>query len=441
MTTDSDRPADLLDRFRVWADAAAPQPGAGPVDPDRADVAMRAVIASDAIEADAEALARHRFSEIGNQVMRDLEALERDRTHPPDGDALTDEAIAEREAAIRERASEALAKLSSADRSRLTRRRAAPPAPITATAARKLPRPEKLLSASGQSGAVLTIGEICLLAGAGGIGKSALAGEIALAVASCSNPSAPRDVGNLLDVHGRRGPVLWAAYEETPGEIGARLDALGEATGQATALSAVHILDMRNWPLYGPGERNGAAGLYSARPERLEGWGAMADAASALTPRLIVLDPTLAAYVGEMNAVAPVREFVGALCDLARSCNAGVLALAHSTKAARGGGKESSDPFNPGQIAGSAAWHDAVRGAMVLDYDDDPEAGPQRRLAISKANMGPARILRSAVPRRQGGGSDGWIIGFQAGGDSWHNPNAPGAYSAKTNDGSGLRGV
>lgn len=306
-----------------------------------------------------------------------------------------------------------------------------PPKPMTAADARKLPRPQALLSASGQGGAVLSIGEICLLAGAGGVGKSALAGEIALAVASCDNPSAPRDAGGLLDIHGRRGPVLWLAYEETPGEIGARLAALGEATGQATAVEAVHILDMRGWPLYGPGERNGAAGLYSARPERLEGWGAMADAAGALAPRLIVIDPTLAAYVGEGNAVAPVREFLAALCQIARSASAGILALAHSTKAARSTRKESPDPFDPGQIAGSAAWHDGVRGALVLDYDDDPEAGPQRRLAVSKANMGPSRILRSARPRRFGDGTDGWIIGFAADSDHWRNPNAPGATQAQ----------
>ena len=315
------------------------------------------------------------------------------------------------------------------------------PVPVSASEAAMLPRPKRLLSAASRDGAVLSVGEICLLAGAGGVGKSALAGEVTLAVADPGSPNdrSRRSAGGLLDIHGGSGPVLWLAYEEAPGEIGARLAALAEATGRETAATdAVHILDMRGWPLYGPGDRHGASGLYSARPEPLDGWRAVTDAA-ALAPRLIVIDPMLSAYVGEGNAVAPVREFLGALAGLAREREAGVLALAHSTKAARASKTHKPDPFDPGQIAGSAAWHDGVRGALVLDYDEDPQAGPQRRLAITKANMGPSRILCPAIPRRKGGGSD-WIIGFHAeeGGRGWHSPvtaDSSGNGAAGTNRG------
>ena len=60
----------------------------------------------------------------------------------------------------------------------------------------------------------------------------------------------------------------------------------------------------------------------------------------------------------------------------------------------------------------------------MLDYEDDPQAGPQRRLAVTKANMGPARILCPAIPRRMGSGSD-WIIGFHSEprGPGWHAPD------------------
>ena len=354
------------------------------------------------IEAAAEALAAF-APDLGEAARRDaLDALR----HAVE--RLSEDAGA---AAIRT----ALAGLSEEQRAALAPRPKRP-APMTAAAAAKLPRPPRLLSASGKDGAVLSVGEICLLAGAGGVGKSALAGEIALAAADPGNPEdrGQRNAGGLLDIYGGPGPVLWLAWEETPGEIGARLAALAGATDRAGAMEAVHILDMRGWPLYGPGERHGAAGLYSARPEPLAGWQTMAGAFAATAPRLVVLDPMLAAYVGEGNAVAPVREFLAALAGLARESNAGVLALAHSTKASR----RDKDPFDPGQIAGSAAWHDGVRGALVLDYEDDPQAGPQRRLAVTKANMGPARILRTAIPRRKGGGND-WIIGFHAGEDGW----------------------
>ncbi len=316
------------------------------------------------------------------------------------------------------------------------------PKPITATEAAKLPPPTRLLSASGRAGAVLTLGEVCLLAGAGNVGKSPLAGEIALAVADPDAP-AQRLAGGLFDVH-ESGPVLWLTWEEQPGWIGQRLRDLAGATKPKRhgAPDRVHILDMRDsWPLFGPGDRHGAAGLYSARPERLDGWQAMEAAGGE--PRLIVIDPVLAAYVGESNNPAPVREFLSALAAYAREREAGVLALAHSTKAAR---SADSDPFDPGQIAGSAAWYDGVRGALVLDYEDDPEAGPQRRLAVAKANMGPARILRAAIPRRK---ENNQIIGFTGDpADPWHewqrpSPKTKGrkgktAGGAASTDGSGL---
>ena len=43
--------------------------------------------------------------------------------------------------------------------------------------------PAGLLAAQGQGGAVLSAGEVCLLSGAGGVGKSMLTGSIALGFA------------------------------------------------------------------------------------------------------------------------------------------------------------------------------------------------------------------------------------------------------------------
>lgn len=103
-----------------------------------------------------------------------------------------------------------------------------------------------------------------------------------------------------------------------------------------------------------------------------------------------MLDPALHAFVGEANAAGPVREFVGALASLAHEHAAAVLVLAHSTKSSRSGRHE-DDPFDAGQISGSAAWHDAARAVLVLTRDkDDPT---RWRLAIAKSNHGPSFIL------------------------------------------------
>ena len=85
--------------------------------------------------------------------------------------------------------------------------------------------------------------------------------------------------------------------------------------------------------------------------------------------------------------------------------------LAHSTKSARAKG----NPLDPGHVAGSAAWVDAVRGCLVLDYtpeEDDPEDKGLRRLSVFKANLGPARIYVDANPRRAE--NSGWILGLEA---------------------------
>ena len=259
-----------------------------------------------------------------------------------------------------------------------------------------------------------------MLAGEGGVGKSALAGEIALAVAGNAR------AGGLLAVHGG-GPVLWVTYEETPGELAARLKTRARAVG--VNARNVHVLDMRGgWPLFGPGADGRSSAFYHARPEQLIGWEPMEAAVGGLEPRLIVIDPVLAAYVGEPNSAPPVREFLGALASLAREHSAGVLVLAHSTKAARsqrGGTKP--DPFEPGQVAGSAAWTDGVRGALSFAYGSDDDGN--RLLSIVKANMGPARIQCDAKPMRAE--ESGWIIGFEAAG-AWRKPRGAAAQPPET---------
>ena len=284
------------------------------------------------------------------------------------------------------------------------------------------PRPATILSALKKGGAVLTAGEICVLSGEGGIGKSALAGEIALAVASGAN-----EVKGLFDIgmayQGK--PVLWLTYEEAPGELAARLKERTKPVflnddheAMSTAAERIHVLDMRGgWPLFGPVDG------FSSRPDKLTGWPPMQSALNQLEGlALIVVDPVLAAYVGEQNDAAPVREFLGALATLAREHKAGVLALAHSRKSARDRHSTGTTDhhYDPGQVSGSTAWHDGVRGVLTFAFDKESN---ERVLAVAKANMGPAYIKCEAAPIRKT--DRGWIIGFKGNG-GWDGKN-PGA--------------
>lgn len=271
--------------------------------------------------------------------------------------------------------------------------------------------PARRLAAAGQGGAVLSAGTVAVLAGEGGIGKSALAGSIALGIAMLPAGESGDVSGGLFEGDG--GPVLLASLEDEPAVTAWRLRKLagildaGGGRSASEALKRVHVLDLAGRPLFGPRD-DGRGALYGARPERLAGWWDFWREADRIKPRLVVVDPALSAYVGEPNAAAPVTEFLVALASEAKARGVGVLLAAHSTKAARKGKGEAPDPFEPGQVAGTAAWTDRARG--VLSFTWGKGAGA-RVLAIPKANYGPARIQIGLEPirdRRQG------IVGFAA---------------------------
>ena len=299
-------------------------------------------------------------------------------------------------------------------------RRAVPAKEIVGTA-----RPDRLLSLAGHGGALLSEGGVALLAGEGGVAKSPLALSIAAGFAAHEHGGLYGGLhGGLFD--GAAGPVLVASYEDPPSVAADRLQHLARKWWPAPpdpaglrALADVHLLDLAGAPLFGPvAVTDDRPALYNARPGPLAGWRVLWNEAHRIGARLVVIDPALAAYAADANGAAQVREFMGALAAAAapdpaaawRGC--GVLMVAHSTKAARGGParKTDHDPFDPGQVAGSSHWTDAARGVLTLTFDGTKENAPGARvLAVSKANYGPARLLVSVDPDRNGHGE---IVGF-----------------------------
>ena len=275
------------------------------------------------------------------------------------------------------------------------------------------PLPDPILSLDGR-GAVLTAGSVTILAGEGGRGKSSFAYGLAVEVAAVPESAGPAEVGPLK-VHGG-GPVLLVTYEDRPGLVAW---ALRRYAGKVRReLGPVHVLDLTGRPVFGPVAEPGKPALYNARPVRLPGWADLAGAVEAIRPRLIVVDPALSAFVGEPNAVGPVREFLGALGELAGD-RAGVLLVSHSTKAAR---REGADPFDPGHVGGSSAWVDGVRGVLVLGAG---ETDALAQLACPKSNYGPARLLCGLQPITDEPSGHGRTLGFRLapGGAGWHRPD------------------
>ncbi|MDE0698266.1 MAG: AAA family ATPase [Boseongicola sp.] len=299
--------------------------------------------------------------------------------------------------------------------------------------------PKAILGATGHGGAILPEGEVCILAGEGGIAKSGLTLRIARDFASpqlapfekenqqpegLDAPERGLLCNDLFRTETGGGPVLMLTYEDTPEVMAWKLrEGKKYAKEGDTTLSRIHVMDMASWPLYGPGERQGGAGLYNATPEKLRGWEAMEAAFERIKPRLVVIDPALSAFTGDSNAAGPVRAFLSDLVRFARDQNQkpGFLVVAHATKAARGGrDNNKEDPFEPGLVGGSGHWTDGVRCAMTLTWKPknwEGKIGKDRILAVVKANWGPQRIWCDLNPETATGGT---IIGlYRHPGSSW----------------------
>ena len=106
-----------------------------------------------------------------------------------------------------------------------------------------------------------------------------------------------------------------------------------------------------------------------------------------------------------------------------------MIVIGHSTKAARV--KGAGDPFDAGLVAGSAAWHDGVRGVLSLQWR--PNVTGARDLVCPKSNHGPARLVCGLDAIHQ---PDGAIVGFKPAGMGWHVPRkkVPGAPGGSGDD-------
>ena len=101
------------------------------------------------------------------------------------------------------------------------------------------PLPDTILRLAGKTGAVLSVGQICVLSGEGGVAKSALACEIALSIAAAGHGAFPLGTDGNEDglsdglaqlpgglFHGRGGEVMMLTYEDPPSRHGWRLKRL-----------------------------------------------------------------------------------------------------------------------------------------------------------------------------------------------------------------------
>ena len=201
--------------------------------------------------------------------------------------------------------------------------------------------------------AVLSVGEVAILASAGGLGKSTLVLELASAAVAAAELGAPSMAACGLAV--TAGPVVVVSFEDAPARIAHRLTWCN--AGKVPA--AVHVAPDPAPLWVAAADRGGES---HPGPQWDEVWRAVRE----VRARLVVIDPVSAALADvSTTETGPVRAFLRALTAEATAAGAGVLLVAHSNKAGRRMVAAGEDP-GADLVAGSAAWYDGARGVLAL---------------------------------------------------------------------------
>ena len=214
---------------------------------------------------------------------------------------------------------------------------------------------------------VLRVGEVCLLSARGGSGKSYL--SLGLAAAAAKAWQSNQRFGETCGLAIRSGPTVIVSLEDGPETIYHRLIAIAGEVGEGgkpKPLPKGVYVPPESEPLFEAAPADSAASG-KARPTSY--FTALWAAIGRMNPKpsLVIIDPASVALADvSVSESGPVRAFIASLMAESRKLGAGVLVIAHSTKADRDS-RASGQYDGAGVVAGSAAWFDAARGCLVLD--------------------------------------------------------------------------
>ncbi len=233
---------------------------------------------------------------------------------------------------------------------------------------------------------------LSVLTGAGGAGKSRIALQLAVAVATGAERFIQTESGAAM-LNGLKapqllaaGPVVFAAWETrllawqnrlaaVCGQGADRAERIRQLTGQ------LHYVNMRpTGGLWGA-----AQGAHtSTTGSWLEGGNSLLDYAAATQARLLIIDPLAAAFVQNENDRALVRAFLSALDQWAEDHSCAVLIISHP-------------PKGDSAQSGSTDWRNGVQAVWTLESanitDKEtkkliPAPNGERVLQVDKLNEG-----------------------------------------------------
>lgn len=231
---------------------------------------------------------------------------------------------------------------------------------------------------------------LSVLTGAGGAGKSRIALQLAVAVATGTKRFIQTESGATV-LNGPKapellatGPVVFAAWETRRLAWQNRLAAVcGQGTDRAEQIrqlsGQLHYVNMRpEGGLWGA-----AQGAHtSTTGDWLDGGHALLPYAAAVKARLLIIDPLAAAFVQNENDRALVRAFLSALDQWAEDNDCAVLIISHPPK---------SDSVQ----SGSTDWRNGVQAVWTLESAQItgkeakkliPAPGGERVLQVDKLN-------------------------------------------------------
>lgn len=205
-------------------------------------------------------------------------------------------------------------------------------------------------------------GEVTLFTGAGAVGKSLLAQQLATAVAAGVR---------TLGVEVERASTIYLTCEDDADQLHWRQAHLCRALGVGMAQLAgrLHLVTLRGQPDHFLASIDDAGRL---RPTAL--FGRVATMLRSAGARLVFLDNVAHLFPGDENARGEVTQFINLLNRLASENNAAIVLLGHPNK----GG----DTYS-----GSTAWLNAVRSQVTMERPKGSEHDPDlRSVSVGKPN-------------------------------------------------------
>jgi len=208
---------------------------------------------------------------------------------------------------------------------------------------------------------------VTLLYGDGGLGKSLLAMQLGVSVATGTNW-----IGHPTDT----GPALYLGAEDEQDEMHIRLTDICASHGVELAdLKQLHIRSLVGEDALLATSKNQYTQL-----EPSELYFRLVREVRRVRPKLVILDTLADLYPSDENYKAHVRQFMGFLKKIAHEHDCAVVVLAHPSKSGMAEGRGDS---------GNVAWNGSARARLYLTRPNDDEASPDERiLEVKKLNAG-----------------------------------------------------